>query len=52
MDQLTNDASSQEPLIIEEPSSDEEYLGGGIGSRSEVEACPKIMVVEEAPTVE
>ena len=52
LDQLTNDTSAQQPLMIEDPSSDEEYLGCRSGSGSDDEACPKILVVEEAPTVE
>ena len=46
LDQLTTYSSTQQPLGIEEPWSDEEYLGGGIRSKSEDEVRPKSPVVE------
>ena len=52
LDQLTNYALTKQPTVIEDPSSDEEYVNGGSRSKSEDEACPKSTVVEEDMTVE
>ena len=52
LSQLTNYASTNQPLVVEDPSSDKEYLVGGSRSKSEDKARPKSPVAEESPTVE
>ena len=52
LSQLTKYALAQQTPVIEDPSRDEEYCGGGGGIKSDDEARPKIPLVEEAPTVE
>ena len=49
--QLKKYPSSQQHPVIEDQSSDEEYLGGGSGREREDESSPKITVVEEAATL-